>query len=108
MIASGPLFRQYRIEGNTIRINFSDIGSGLTTTDNLAPREFTLAGQDKKFYLATSQIQKGEIVVTSDKVLNPVTVRYAWSDNPDCNLINAEGFPAVPFRTDAWKGKTEK
>jgi len=108
MIASGPLFSQYRIEGNTIRINFSDIGSGLTTTDNLAPREFTLAGQDKKFYLATAQIQKGEIVVTSDKVLNPVTVRYAWSDNPDCNLINAEGFPAVPFRTDAWKGKTEK
>jgi len=108
LVASGPLFRQYRIEGNAIRIRFSDIGSGLKTTDNLAPREFTIAGKDKKFYLATAQIQTDEIIVTSDKVPDPVAVRYAWSDNPGCNLINVEGFPAEPFRTDSWKGKTEK
>jgi len=33
-----------------------------------------------------------------------VAVRYAWEINPDgCNLFNAAGLPASPFRTDDWK-----
>lgn len=32
----------------------------------------------------------------------------AWADNPVCNLINSEGLPAVPFRTDDWKELTQK
>ncbi|MDD5185809.1 MAG: sialate O-acetylesterase [Paludibacter sp.] len=105
---SGPMFSSFKIEGNAIRISFSDIGSGLKTTDQLPPREFTIAGADHQFYHANAQIQKNEIIVSSDQVAKPVAVRYAWSDNPDCNLINVEGFPAVPFRTDSWKGITEK
>jgi choline dehydrogenase len=30
----------------------------------------------------------------------PIAVRYAWSDNPTCNLFNAADLPASPFRTD--------
>jgi sialate O-acetylesterase len=33
-------------------------------------------------------------------------VRYAWANDPDCNLINVEGLPASPFRTDEWPGIT--
>ena len=33
----------------------------------------------------------------------PVAVRYAWADNPVCNLYNKEGLPASPFRTDDWQ-----
>ena len=33
--------------------------------------------------------------------------RYAWADNPECNLVNREGLPASPFRTDTWPGITE-
>jgi len=29
-------------------------------------------------------------------------VRYSWENNPDGNLINNEGLPASPFRTDNW------
>jgi sialate O-acetylesterase len=37
-----------------------------------------------------------------------VAVRFAWADDAgDANLYNKEGFPAVPFRTDTWKGVTE-
>ncbi|MFD2962110.1 MULTISPECIES: hypothetical protein [Olivibacter] len=39
---------------------------------------------------------------------NPTAVRYSWSDNPDVNLFNKEGLPAVPFKTDDWKWITEK
>jgi len=107
-IVSGPTFHSFGIEGNAIRVSFSEIGSGLKTKDNSFPREFTIAGADKKFYKAVAQIQGNEIIISSDKVANPVAVRYAWSDNPDCNLINAEGFSAIPFRTDNWKGITQK
>jgi len=31
-----------------------------------------------------------------------VAVRYAWANNPAVNLINKEGLPTVPFRTDDW------
>ncbi len=48
------------------------------------------------------------IIVYSDKVPEPKAVRYAWADNPECNLINSEGLPAIPFRTDEWKGITQK
>jgi len=29
-------------------------------------------------------------------------VRYAWAENPRCNLFNLDGLPASPFRTDDW------
>jgi sialate O-acetylesterase len=29
-------------------------------------------------------------------------VRYAWADDPECNLVNDTGLPASPFRTDEW------
>jgi sialate O-acetylesterase len=42
-------------------------------------------------------------VVESDDVAAPIAVRYAWSDNPvGCNLVNGEGLPASPFRSDNW------
>ncbi|HEX2948832.1 MAG TPA: hypothetical protein VHV83_04585 [Armatimonadota bacterium] len=45
-------------------------------------------------------------MVSSDAVAAPVAVRYAWADNPECNLYNKEGLPASPFRTDDWQGIT--
>ena len=43
------------------------------------------------------------MIVECDQVEEPVAVRFAWADNPeDANLFNAEGFPAVPFRSDDW------
>jgi sialate O-acetylesterase len=46
------------------------------------------------------------VVVWSDKVPEPVAVRYAWADNPVCNLYNKAGLPAYPFRTDDFPGIT--
>ena len=42
------------------------------------------------------------MVVHSEKVSKPVAVRYAWADNPDCNLTGVFQLPAGPFRTDNW------
>jgi len=42
-------------------------------------------------------------VLSSKKVTNPVSVRYAWKNSPKVNLFNTEGLPATPFRTDDWE-----
>jgi sialate O-acetylesterase len=46
------------------------------------------------------------VVLSSSRVPEPLHVRYAWADNPRCNLYNEEGLPAAPFRTDDWPGIT--
>ncbi|MEY4930902.1 MAG: hypothetical protein RI909_1626, partial [Bacteroidota bacterium] len=71
-------------------------------------KAFEVAGADQKFYYAKAWMEGNEVVVSCDAVEQPIAVRFAWADNPeDANLFNKEGFPAVPFRTDTWKGITE-
>jgi sialate O-acetylesterase len=107
-IASGPLYKGYRKDGNRIRISFTNTGSGLSTKDGKEVTGFAIAGNDKRFHWATAIIEGNEVVVYSDKVPEPEAVRYAWTDNPVCNLVNSERLPAIPFRTDNWKGITQK
>lgn len=107
-IICSPAYKNYRKEGNHLRISFTNVGSGLSTRDGKELKGFAIAGKDKKFYWANATIKGNEVIVYCDKVTEPVAVRYAWADNPECNLINSEGLPAVPFRTDDWKGITQK
>ncbi len=100
---SGPLYRLYTLEGNKIRIAFDHTDGGLKTKDNQPLKGFAIAGPDHRFYWADAVIEGNEIVVSSSKVLFPVAVRYAWGNNPICNLYNGAGLPASPFRTDDWK-----
>ena len=58
---------------------------------------------DRQFEPAKARIvNKNTVEVWSPKVQQPVAVRYAWADNPVCNLQNRAGLPATPFRTDDW------
>lgn len=107
-IASGPMYKSYKIKGDKVRIGFTHIGSGLSALNGQEVNGFAIAGDDKQFHWATAVIEGNEVVVYSDKVAKPVAVRYAWADNPVCNLVNSEGLPAVPFRTDDWKGITQR
>jgi sialate O-acetylesterase len=101
IVYSGPVYQSQTIEGNKIIISFKNAGRGLTTNDSEAPAEFAIAGDDKKFVWANATIDGDKIIVSSDEVSSPKYVRYAWADDPvNPNLINKEGLPAAPFRTD--------
>ena len=67
-----------------------------------AVKAFEVAGSDKVFRPAIAEIKGGRIEVYSPDVAEPVAVRYAWKDFCRVNLINADGLPAVPFRSDSW------
>jgi sialate O-acetylesterase len=106
VIASGPLYESMRIDGQKVILTFSNIGGGLISKGNAELQCFAVAGADRKFDWANARIEGNSVVIWSDKVLNPVAVRYAWADNPDgANLYNVEGLPASPFRTDDWTVK---
>jgi sialate O-acetylesterase len=103
---SGPLFSSFKIEGDKIRVKFTHAAGGLKTSDGGAPKGFAIAGDDHKFVWADARIEGDEVVVWSKDVAKPIAVRYAWADNPVCNLYNKLDLPASPFRTDDWPGVT--
>lgn len=121
IVSSGPAYQSMKVDGDKIRLTFSGTGGGLVAkplpetysvdseTGARAPtvrnssselEGFAICGEDRKWIWADARIDGGEVVVSSPQVPSPVAVRYAWSSNPTCNLYNAGGFPASPFRTD--------
>ncbi len=103
MVYSGPIYQSKEINGNKIILSFTNTGTGLATSNGEALGEFAIAGDDKKFVWANAVIEGDRIIVSSDDVPNPKYVRYAWADDPpNANLINKEGWPASPFRTDSF------
>lgn len=102
-----PTFKSMTIKGNQAELTFDFVGSGLDTFDVNTPIGFTIAGEDEVFVPATTKIVgKDTLVVSAGDVETPVAVRYAWADNPVCNVQSREGLPMTPFRTDQWKGIT--
>jgi sialate O-acetylesterase len=102
LVYSGPLYKSMSIQRTTIRIAFDHVGSGLTSSDGKPLSWFEIAGPDRKFYKANAEISGSSVLVWSDKITEPVAVRFGWHQEAAPNLINKEGLPASPFRTDNW------
>jgi sialate O-acetylesterase len=100
-VYSGPLLKTVSRESSSLRLSFSSTGSGIILKDMAMSSGFEVAGRDTVYYQAQAWLSGECITVSSDKVSEPVYVRYAWAANPECTLYNKEGFPASPFRTDS-------
>ncbi len=98
---SGPLYRAASIEGDRIRVSFDHVGRGLVARA-ASLGGFAIAGADQRFIPADARIDDDAVVVSSPSVPAPAAVRYAWDDDPEVSLFNADGLPASPFRTDDW------
>lgn len=107
LVYSGPLYREYKIEGDKIRIFFDHTAKGLKVDGNEL-KAFEIASDDQKFVWADAKIDGDSVLVWSEEVNNPVAVRYGWSIWTYANLFNSEGLPASPFRTDTWPTEFEK
>jgi sialate O-acetylesterase len=103
---SGPLPAGHEIKDSTVIVKFTHTDGGLVAKDG-ALKGFVLAGEDKQWHDAQAKIEGDEVIVTCADVPHPVACRYAWKDNPDCNLYNGAGLPATQFRTDDWPPPAE-
>jgi sialate O-acetylesterase len=95
-----------KIKGSKVVINFNHTGAGLYCFDSKTPTGFTICGEDQKFVWASAKlIGKESVEIWADSVSKPIAVRYAWADNPVCNLYLRDGgvtLPVTPFRTDSF------
>jgi len=96
---SGPWYKSMEICEKGIRLSFDHAKRGLVAKGGKLTG-FAVAGLDRKFVWADAVIEGDTVLVSSPEVPKPIAVRYGWDSNPTCNLYNAEGLPAVPFRTD--------
>jgi sialate O-acetylesterase len=98
LIASGPNATTIKREHKSLLIDFDKAGGDLVITKDGVLHHIAIAGTDKKYVWAKAKIQGKKLVVWSDDVAEPVSVRYAWADNPEgANLYNKAGLPASPF-----------
>ena len=74
----------------------------MKTKDGGPVKGFQIAGADQQWKSAEAKIDGDKVIVSSSEVTQPVAVRYAWKDWPDCNLYNGADLPASTFRTDDW------
>jgi sialate O-acetylesterase len=103
IVYSGPLYKSMAVEESKVRLRFDHVGSGLASRDGAPLSEFQIAGEDKVFVAAQAEVDGDSVVVSSDEVAKPVAVRLGWHRTAQPNLINKEGLPASPFRTDDWE-----
>ena len=96
-----PEFKSLEISGNKATVTIDCFGGTLRAFDVTDARGFAICGEDKVWHWATGKIiPPNKVEVSSDQVAAPIAVRYAWADNPVCNLFSSDGLPVTPFRTD--------
>jgi sialate O-acetylesterase len=106
VVDSGPTLKSVQRKPGSIVLHFAHTDGGLVVKgDKLG--EFSVAGDDRKWYWADARIKGNTVIISSPSVPHPAQVRYVWQSNPEATLFNGAGLPAAPFRTDDWPGMTQ-
>lgn len=101
---SGPVYDEMQIIDDSIYVTFQHAERGLYSkgdSDN-----WEIAGAGKIFYPALATNDRRGITVRSEKVKEPVAVRYAWRSWTIGTLYGTNMLPASSFRTDNWNDAT--
>ena len=101
---SGPVYDEMQIMDDSIYVTFQHAERGLYSkgdSDN-----WEIAGADKIFYPALATNNRRGVTVRSEKVKEPVAVRYAWRSWTIGTLYGTNMLPASSFRTDNWDDAT--
>lgn len=115
----GPRYKSHHTEGNRLIVEFDTTGNlkvmdtkqysddhsaevwekrGIDTTKI---QEFEIAGNDGEYYPAEAQISGNTLILTSSKVTDPVSLRYAYSAYPECpNLTDDTNLPTYAFAAE--------
>lgn len=126
LISSGPILKSVSTDNGTIRLHFYYAESGLVVrtrkTETLIPERnkkdaesgskqlvtgFAIKTDDGNWQWCNAYIDKNEVVLEPAVALSQIQrIQYAWQSNPETNLYNTEGLPAVPFNRIFKTGET--
>lgn len=101
-----PLYKKMEVIDKKIFIDFQNAERGISPIwADL--QGFEIAGADKIFYPATAIIERKStrLAVSSEKVPEPVAVRYNFKNYAEASIFSISGIPVAPFRTDDWPVK---
>ena len=98
-----PLYKAMEKKGTKVYIDFNNAERGISPMWT-ALKGFEIAGEDKVFYPANAEIETStaRLLVWSEKVPNPIAVRYAYKNFAEASVFGLSGIPVAPFRTDNW------
>ena len=108
-VVFGPLYESSEVRGEAVLVKFKNSGSGLATRDGKAPDWFEISdgsqerGQLKYVHAVAKIVAPDTVEVSAPRIKSPKYVRFGWNALARFNLINKEGLPAVPFRTEPGK-----
>lgn len=98
----GPVYKSMEVKDGAAILSFDHAKDGFNRLKGM--EGFEIAGDDKVFYPAEAEVYNNlQIKVKSDKVKNPVAVRYCFRDFKPGNVANLRELPMYPFRTDNWE-----
>jgi sialate O-acetylesterase len=100
--AHAPILDKHWIKDGEIHLSFKNADGGLVARGDPITG-CAIAGADRIWHPATARIEGDRLVLSSPAVPAPVAARYAWANNPACNLYNRADLPLAPFRTDTWQ-----
>lgn len=111
-ISACPLYKSHKIEGNTVRVSFTDDAKGglmIAKKEGFPPpvetpdaklQWLSIQAKDGTWHWAEGKIDGSELVVSSKNVEQPIAVRYAYTNHPSGNILyNKDGMPVSPFST---------
>lgn len=98
-VISGPVIKNIKVKGNEATLTFNYTGKGLTAADTTNIKGFEIADTlaPEKFVPANARLKDNKLLIRATSVNHPAAVRYAWADDPQVSLYNADGLPASPF-----------
>lgn len=99
----GPQYKSWTAKGGEAWVAFDHLDMGICRNYDL--RGFEVAGEDRVFHPADKvwlHWQTNEVVISSEKVSRPVSVRYCFRDFLIGTMIGGNELPTIPFRTDNW------
>ena len=95
----GPEYKSMEIKDGKIILSFNYAQDGFSRDSGI--KGFEIAGEDRVFVAADVKVDNNfKLIVSSNKVSNPVAVRYCFRNFLIGNLYNTRELPVVPFRTD--------
>ncbi len=100
LLYSGPVLAAAQRDGAAAVLRFDFAGRGLAAADGGALRCFELAGADGVYVPAVAVTDgRDRVRLVAPGVTVPVSVRFAWYQTAQPNLVNSAGLPISAFRT---------
>ena len=105
---AAPEYLQMNVADGKAVLSFLPTQGSDRLEENSNIKGFSIAGPDHEWHVAKAFTEGNgqfvwRVVVECPEVPHPVAVRYAWADNPECDLKTVSGLPVGPFRTDDWE-----